>query len=411
MMRFSVVVRGFIVSVLFAWFSVHGVAGTPPTPVAVAVGFPVVLNLDPGNGHPERGSASLLYEIMIEEMERHGMAVRSATDGPTDIAELARRAAETETPFAAVPYLVQENGRLGFGFNVYHSATGYVVTGRSAYATSEVALARALSSEMETLAAELKLFLESERKAHESEVRTIRLVVAQPGITVSLADGRSFHADEQGHLQLEGPGYRVGQTISFTLQREGYHQQSVHHLLPDNEVVLRMPALAPRIRFAAGGRVLAAFPTGAGAAFRWYPLPDELFFELTGALFRVDASTSLAKDIASDTASETTGGASSFLMSDVSFSLGAYLFSTPQQWLRPGVQAGAGGMRATGGEIDLFMPYLAPLNVFLSAGRARLRGRVVTGFRYIVGGDALDRRWLAVDGALPYVWFEVGYSW
>ncbi len=384
-------------------------AGFAGSPISAAIAPPAYIDLHAG--HDTDQSSALLYEVIREELIHAGLALQSVSEQPLDSAELVDRAARQGYRLALSVYIVREAGRIGFGLNAYDTEIGYVVTGRSASGASEFALSRSIARELSSLADDLAAYLEADRRERETAVHSIEFATGHADVTITLADGRNLRAEDGRSVTVTDLSYRMGQTISFTARRDGHYPRTLSYPLSQNHVYIAIPPLAPRTRFAAGIRLLPVHIAGAGTAFRWYPVADEFFFEVAAARFTVDADTRFAGDLNAALGQSAAGSDVSFRLTDVTISLGTYLFVPRDRLLRPGLQIGAGAMRAENDRFDLMLPYISPLNVFLSIGRNRFRGRVVSTMRYLVGSDRLDRYWLIYDELIPYAWIEAGYTW
>ncbi len=329
-----------------------------------------------------------------------------------DSETLVRRARDLGYPLAATVYVMRDaNLRLGIGVNIYETETGYVVSGRSAFGASDVALAHALERGLAGLGNELRTYLSTRELERRLNVRRITLLSPVPDVVVTFADGRSVAFDDSGAIVLDDPPYRVGQTITLSAHRPGYYPQTVDHYIDAPETTVSVPRLQRRTRYSLGGAAFPAHGIGLLAVGRWYPRTDTVFAELTGGTFRVSPRTELASQLEEDLDDLQAGEIEAFRLDELGMSVGAYLFATPARPIRPGLQLGAGVMHAQGSGWDATIPYLAPINPFVSFGTQRLRARVVTALRYTFGAEAANRRWLITEGPIPYGRLEVSYTW
>ncbi len=384
-------------------------------PISLALSAPQVFDLaDAGTGvlDPDELRDTFAELIRTQLAAAPELAPEMISSQPLDSETLVRRAQDLGYPLAATGYLMRDaNLRLGIGLNVYETETGYVVAGRSAFGASDVALTYALERELAGLGNELRTYLSARELERRLSVRRITLLSPVPEVIVTLTDGRSFAFDDSGAIALDDLPYRVGQTITLSAHRPGYYSQTVDHYIGAPETTVSVPRLQRRTRYSLGGAAFPAHGIGALAVGRWYPITDSVFAELTGGTFRVSARTELASQLEEDLDDLQVGEIEAFRLDELGMSVGAYLFATPTGPIRPGLQLGAGVMHAQGSGWNATIPYLAPLNPFVSFGTQRLRARVVTAMRYTFGAEAANRRWLITEGAIPYGRLEVSYTW
>ncbi|GEM_PF-4874817 len=417
MIRLRPLVR-FLALLMPALIVFHSAQAQParaePERIRVAIAPPEVLDLRPSpdtGDDNESGLARMLFEIVVEELERAGLQVDRIAGVPVGTPELPAPVEESGYRFAIAAYIMRDHGRYGIGLNVYHTADRYVVTSRSAFGTSELALSRAITRELQNLPQALREHRAAERVEREAAVRSITFATSGNDVAITLSDGRSLHPSETGRVTIAEVPYRIGQTIGFTVERPGYYPHTGTHRIRRTEETVVVPPLTRRTRFSLSAASFPAYVQGFTAVSRWYPAPDEAFFELSVGASRVGESRSLAKDIEKELDELEGGAVGAFRFTDLAFAFGAYPFVSREQPVRPGLQSGAGVMHATGDGWEETIPYLAPLNGFVSFGRGRVRARLVSSVRYTLGGDVLDRVWIAADGPLPYGRIEVAYTW
>ena len=410
--------RPFLTAVLILLVGAYGAeAGTNAGGrITVAVAPPAMLDIDDGTAgelSPDQHDelSSHLYAALFEELAAAGVRTNAVADAPVKSSRLIELASAAGYEFALSSYVVRDRGRLGMGLNVYETGDGFNVAGRNAAGSSTLALIRALSREIPSLIDELEEYRAMKTLAETAAVRSIEFRCELSDVTITRADGRRLGVINTQPLELHDTPYSIGQTISVTATRPGYHDRVVEHRLRKHTEVVEIPRLIPRTGFATAIRLFPAYYEGAGAALRWYPIADHVFAELSGGVFSVSSGTSLAREIEHERSDGASDHSPSMQLTDMGVAVGTHLFVEPGGLFRPGLQCGGGAMRVRSSDWDITLPYIAPLNAFVSIGRQRVRARVVSAFRYTLGADTLDRRWLIDDRHTPYVWLEVAYTW
>lgn len=381
-------------------------ADSPPV-MAVA---PIEISAE--ERHAERAGelAGELRNVLLEEIARHGYDV--SADGAVSL--------------HASPYLIFTDDRIGFGVNIYDADSHFLVTGDLAVASSERALLPAVRRSTEVVATGAHRYLE--RVAIEQEQRVERLVFSapQPDVALYLPDESLLGTtDSGGRLEVQDTRFRRGQHLALRLERRGHYSREHSSELTAREEHIDLPRLPMRTRLSVGARHVPALPLGGGLAARYYPVADQFFLEVAGAMMRLDGDRWLAEDLTfakgldegefedRDDFEESGGESAEFTMIDAVVSLGTYLFVSPGRFLRPGLQSGVGVWNARSGDWSHGTLYIAPVNPFLSIGNRRLRGRVVGGIRYTLDSEhgPFGRRVYAGTDRFAYLWLEVGYTW
>lgn len=369
------------------------------------------LEVRDGDDDGERASG-LSEELQTElrsRLERYGLSVGDEPDTAAGVLE-------------ASTYLILASGRIGFGINIYDRDTGYLVAGDFAVASSERGILSALDRSVETVVEGARTYLE--RRAAEDAQRVDRIVVRspQPNVSLYLPDGTLFGTTgEELRLEIADPPFRRGQRLSLELHRPRYYSRRHTLELTEREQETRLPRLPARTRMSGALRYFPALPAGGGFAFRFYPLPDQFFAETAGALMRLDDTRGLQSELEFARANRDddiewndfeVDGDVTFVMSDISLNAGAYLFVRPGRFVRPGVQTGVGVWSAATDDWSSSTLYVAPANPFVSFGRGRVRGRLVTSIRYTLDPDGpFGQRVHGGNDNFLYAWLEVGYTW
>ena len=147
---------------------------------------------------------------------------------------------------------------------------------------------------------------------------------ADEGMEVLLAGDTSAGTVSGGRLEFNAGGIPQGTVMQITKRKAGYHD-SVQKVKASPLITLT--PLVKKSSFAAQVDWTVGEVLGAGAALRWYPLPDTLFASLGTYLF-VQPPVALAPR--------------AVLHGDASLGFGGYIFFPPDSPIRLSVQTGGG---------------------------------------------------------------------
>jgi hypothetical protein len=344
-----------------------------------AVGFSVVPQ---GQWAPEAAKLSLKPEGIADPPQALEIARNSGAD------------------MAVAGFYQMDNNRILVSVQCYDVSAGTLITGFSHTWRFNLGFYNALHAQIADLIQKV-VFSSAPRLITLKEsvrVDQITFTSAQNGMEVFVEGQESAGRIQDGSLVFPAKGVRAGTLLRVEKKQEGYHTvwQSVRAA---PEIALtplpKKNILSLEVDWTAGEL------EGAGAALRWYPVPDWFYLGLSEYLFtQVPMSAAGTWPIHNDS----------------ELLLGLYLFWPPQAPFRMGISAG-GGVFVTwvpsSASLLYTDVYINVLNIFfeLRAGNVKLFARVDGKITLGIGNDLLGGNVVTWNSLLPPFTFGVVIPW
>jgi hypothetical protein len=198
----------------------------------------------------------------------------------------------------------------------------------------------------------------------------ITFTSSQNGMEVNLAGEKSIGLIENGKLVLEEAGMLTGTPLPIEKKMEGYH--TAWQTVPARGEIALTP-LVKKTSFAVEANWSVGELVGAGAALRWYPIPDTLFASFTLYPFLQLPAASTANTV---------------LHIDSTLRLGGYLFFPPESAFRLGVSTGFGVVftAVIGAATPLYTDfYINFINAWVELNINRLTFFIRSEMKYMLG--------------------------
>jgi len=371
-------------------------------------------------GTEEPGSlASLLLRRLNAELDSRGYALYDAVDrtiGATDPADVRVSQLELgEVPpdldLVVAAFYKTEDDAVVIQFVLVDAVVDIVVGGVLSRQRLGLTIPTAVNAAIGDLVPALERW-EADRDLlrrgpPEDKVERIFVFGPQEDVRVRFAElevGRI----EGGRLLVPFSPFPVGSVIPVTLEKPGYHPQTVDVSLTDRRVETEIPALTAAATFGLSVLWTSGYATGAGLGLRYYPSPD--LFYLLGEHYRF---------------SNSAGGAREVWIADSRIALGLY-FTGPQGLVRPYAELGGGfiltDLEALSGRLtddplysDIFVGVSA--GVELSLGRFKPFARADVDYALgITANNLLGNRWLSppvtsLPFPIPMITLGVQHTW
>jgi hypothetical protein len=201
-------------------------------------------------------------------------------------------------------------------------------------------------------------------------ISRITFTSLQNGMEVSLSGEKSIGQIEDGKLVLAEAGMLTGTPLLIEKKMEGYH--TAWQTVPARGEIALTP-LTKKTSFAVEANWTTGQVVGAGAALRWYPIPDTLFASFSLYPFMQLPAASTANTV---------------LHIDSTLRLGGYLFFPADSAFRMGVSTGFGVIFTT--VINAAAPlytdfYINFINAWMELNVGRFSFFIRSEMKYMLG--------------------------
>lgn len=276
----------------------------------------------------ELGAAG--FQLVPESQWRSGEGANLSAQDSLDPSRVAGIARAAGAELAVTGFYDLHDDRILISVSCYDARTGSLMAGFMKTWRYNLGIYSTLHGELQDLLSHLNLGQVDQSQGGQKQAAGPVLLPAvtftspQEGMEVILAGDRSAGRIEGGKLVFAAPGTKPGQTLLVEKRLDGYHTawQRVRAA-----PVIALTPLARRDRVAVESSWTFGQLIGAGAAIRFYAVPDSTFFTLS--LYPYGQAPA-------------SQGGNWLVHIDTELSMGSYLFFPPNSLIRLGISTGLG---------------------------------------------------------------------
>ncbi len=299
--------------------------------------FPLA-NFSPGGSQKEHQKA--LTDAVRQEFEAAGfkvlpddqwtaeaVALKLAPDRVTEAPQVLLLGQKAGADMAVSGFYWMENNRILVSLQCYDVKAGTLITGFLHTWRFNLGVYNSIHAEMADLVQKVVFLTAPKLITLKDEVRIDQITFTSPqnGMEVVIQGQKSIGRIENGSLVFRTDGLKAGTALAIEKRQEGYHTLW-QNVIAAPEIALtpipRANNLSLELDWTAGQL------EGAGAALRWYPVPDWIMLNFSEYLY-----TQIPPVLAN---------ASWPIHADSEVLIGLYLFNPPEAAFRWGISAGFG---------------------------------------------------------------------